>query len=366
MRIGKLDTHPAADAFPLLEGPDHVALVDDIRAHGQREPIITEATTGLIVDGRNRARACFELGLDPVAVPMDFEDVTEVVGFVLSRNLHRRHLTTSQRAIVADRISTLVHGQKAGDGDVTQNEAAGLLRVSPRMVRTARELAKSGRDDLVESVASGQRTLSRAAKLARRDASAAALRAQPAPLPTGPFDVVEADPPWRYNKNAAMADVEGDRRGDVDYPDMSCEEIIALNVPAIMSENSILLLWTTNAHMPEAVDIVRAWGLEWKTIKTWKKPRIGAGDWLRGQTEHCIVAVKGSPVVFGEAESTFMEAAVREHSRKPVEFYDFVERWAPGTKVSLFSREAREGWTVWGVDVDKFPNKPQQRNLEGT
>lgn len=362
MRIGKLDTHPAADAFPLLEGPEYMGLFDDIREHGQRDLVAVQKSSGLLLDGRNRAKACFELSTEPLIEEVDIDEA-DVVDFVISRNLHRRHLTPSQRAIVADRLATIAHGRHKRDGALTQGDAAKLLHVSERAVRNARELSESGRADLVDSVAAGGKTLSRAVREAKRDESARKLRGEAMAAPTGRYRVVSLDPPWRYAKNAAMADVDG-RRGEVDYPDMSLEEIVALDVPQWLEDDAIVWLWFTNAHMIEAAKIIEAWGLDLKTILTWKKPRFGTGDWLRGQTEHAALCVRGSPTVVLTNQSTILEAPAREHSRKPTEFYDLVDKLCPGTKLELFAREAREGWVTHGVDVDKFPSTPTQRPLD--
>src|ERR1019366_4280582 len=125
----------------------------------------------------------------------------------------------------------------------------------------------------------------------------------------------------------------------------------------IADENAILWLWTTNAHLPVAFDVVEAWGFEYKALLTWVKDRMGTGEWLRGQTEHCMLAARGKPVFLHENHSTVLEAARREHSRKPEEFYALVEATCPGGKVELFCRQHRNGWHVYGNDTNKFGNE---------
>lgn len=134
---------------------------------------------------------------------------------------------------------------------------------------------------------------------------------------------------------------------------MSIGEIGALKVPA--DENCILWLWTTNAFMRQAYQVLDAWGFRDKTILTWVKKRIGVGNWLRGQTEHCILAVKGKPIVRLTNQSTVLHAPSREHSRKPEEFYRLVEELCPArVRLELFAREARKGWTSAGAEVARF------------
>jgi N6-adenosine-specific RNA methylase IME4 len=169
------------------------------------------------------------------------------------------------------------------------------------------------------------------------------LDATPPELPTGPFQVIVADPPWQYDTGSSLP-----------YPTMPLEEIKAMPVRDIADENAILWLWTTNAHLPVAFDVVEAWGFEYKALLTWVKDRMGTGEWLRGQTEHCMLAARGKPVFLHENHSTVLEAARREHSRKPEEFYALVEATCPGAKVELFCRQHRNGWHVYGNETNKF------------
>lgn len=89
-------------------------------------------------------------------------------------------------------------------------------------------------------------------------------------------------------------------------------------------EHCILWLWTTNAFMRQAFACMDAWRFEQKTILTWVKRHFGVGEW-RGQTEHCLLAIRGKPVVRLTKQAAALFAPVREHSRKPQEFYDLVE-----------------------------------------
>jgi N6-adenosine-specific RNA methylase IME4 len=123
----------------------------------------------------------------------------------------------------------------------------------------------------------------------------------------------------------------------------------------IADEDAILWLWTTNAHLRVAFDVVKSWGFEYKTLLTWVKDRMGTGEWLRGQTEHCLLATRGKPVFIHGNHTTVLKALRREHSRKPEEFYILVEATCPGSKVELFARQARAGWQAFGNQTDLFP-----------
>ena len=133
---------------------------------------------------------------------------------------------------------------------------------------------------------------------------------------------------------------------------MSIDQICSLNVGGIAHENCILWLWTTNHHMREAFTVLDAWGFQQKTILTWVKDKMGMGDWLRGQSEHCIMAVRGGPIVHLTNQTTILHGKVRQHSRKPEEFYEFVEKLCPAPRYGeLFSRHDRENWDGHGDEV---------------
>ena len=113
------------------------------------------------------------------------------------------------------------------------------------------------------------------------------------------------------------------------------------------ARDTVLWLWTTNTHLPVAFEVLVVWGFRYVTTLTWVKPRPGLGDWLRGQTEHCLLAVKGRPVVTLTTQGTVIHAPVGQHSAKPQEFYRMVESLCPGSKVDLFARAPRPGWQTW-------------------
>lgn len=108
--------------------------------------------------------------------------------------------------------------------------------------------------------------------------------------------------------------------------------------------------------MREAFEVLDAWGLKEKTILTWTKDQMGIGYWLRGQTEHCIMAAKGEPVITLTNQTTLLKGRLREHSRKPEEFYRLVDSLCPGKILEMFAREKHKGWQVWGAEYDKFEN----------
>ena len=173
------------------------------------------------------------------------------------------------------------------------------------------------------------------------------IRAEAPPLPEGPFRIIVVDPPWKYDNR----EEDATHRAANPYPSMTIEEITALGVRGLAHEDAVLWLWTTNAHIRHAFSILDAWGFTQKTILTWVKDRMGTGDWLRGRTEHCLLGVRGKPVIQLTNQTTAISGPLREHSRKPEEFYALVDALCPGSKVELFARRRREGWASHGNEV---------------
>lgn len=164
-----LQFHPVSEIFPAMPPTEFDALVADITANGLREPIHISGNS--IIDGRHRYRACMQAGVAPqfVMVP----DETDLNALVMSLNLRRRHLSESQRAMVAARLETLSHGQRADsarDANLhvcTRNEAAQMLAVSTRSVANAAKVQADGIPELANAVDAGVVSVSSAAELAR-------------------------------------------------------------------------------------------------------------------------------------------------------------------------------------------------------
>ena len=178
-----MDAHPAASIFPLMSEQEYAGLLEDIRATGLREPIVVDSKTKTILDGRNRYRACRESETVPEFEWYDGDDPT---GYVVSLNLHRRHLNESQRAMVARRLMTLSHGgdrSKVPIGTLTADEAAQRLNVGRMSVLRAGVVQDEGTPELIAAVDAGKVTVSKAAKAAKAAKELQALTAAAVQLP---------------------------------------------------------------------------------------------------------------------------------------------------------------------------------------
>lgn len=163
--------HPAASLFPMMESEAYELFKADIEQNGQREPITI--WQGQLLDGRNRLKACEELGIKPAKFELDKE--IDPVSWVLSHNLHRRHLDTSQRAMVAAKLANLPVGanQHAKEGThkcaPSVEEAAELLNVSPRSVTNAKKVLDKGSTEVVKAVEQGELKVTTAAEFVEEE-----------------------------------------------------------------------------------------------------------------------------------------------------------------------------------------------------
>jgi len=141
---------------------------------------------------------------------------------------------------------------------------------------------------------------------------------------------------------------------------MTLEEIAALPVPELLTEDAIVWLWTTTRFLGEAIMMAaQSWGLAKRNVLTWDKERVGNGHWLLGQTEHCLLLTRGEPLFEQGNATTLIRERSREHSRKPEAFYELVVNTCPRPKLEMFARERRSGFEPWGAEVDYFPGSEE-------
>jgi N6-adenosine-specific RNA methylase IME4 len=357
------------DLIPPL-APDELARLEaSILAEGIREPLMV--WKGCIADGHNRYRIAREHGLNYEYRVLDVETLEECQAWVINNQLGRRNLALFARAelvlklrdvLAAEARERMSRGGKHKEAlpdhekGQTRDKLAAKAGVSGRTMDKVAFLAEHADEETLGKLRSGETTphteYKRIRHEKRRAEAVDAVESKPQPLPDGPFDVIVADPSWPYH----LRPDDASHRGNVPYAPMSIEEIKALPVLDISAPDSILWLWTTNAHLLDgsALEVVAWWEFEPKALLTWAKTSVGVGHYLRGQTEHCIVAVKGKPVHELSKGSTLLEAPRREHSRKPERFFELVEATCPGSKVELFAREQRENWASWGAEKGKF------------
>ncbi len=165
----------------------------------------------------------------------------------------------------------------------------------------------------------------------------------PGTMPNGASTLI-IDPAWPTQQRGTFGAINH-------YNLMTMDQIRALPIGSLCAENAHCWLWVTNATMEEGFKVLRAWGFEPRSIFTWFKPRLGLGVYLRNCTEHCILATRGKAPVRVKNQPNVGVFPVQDHSHKPEEFYDIVERVSPGPYLELFARRPRHGWAAWGNEI---------------
>lgn len=186
-----------------------------------------------------------------------------------------------------------------------------------------------------------------------------------APLPAGPYQTILADPAWGF-RTFGGADVTPHRTKDDHYETMTHAELLALPVADIAGKDCALFLWVIDSHLKMALEVGEAWGFTYKTRAfTWlkmtadfSKPRIGMGYWTRKESELCLLFTRGKPPRLEKSVREVIIAPKREHSRKPDEQYELIERLVGGPRLEMFARQRQPGWDAWGNETDKFVGDP--------
>jgi N6-adenosine-specific RNA methylase IME4 len=406
----------------MMTGEEFQALKSDISKNGQIEPVWLHPD-GSIIDGRNRYKACIELDRDPIFRTWDGSG--SLIAFVVSLNLHRRHLTAMQKAAVAVDMLPLLeaeakerqreageqtHGhrwknkddiqlveklpqavldekKKQGQENKSREQAAKLIGTSPRYVSDMKRY-KNEAPEIYEAAKTGKINGSQAAeilkvdpekraayinkadqlsaneikKTARREQQKEHRRRIAESLEddsqvcvesleslTAKYRVIYADPPWKYGNDQTQA-LPGSTRPDDHYPPMSTPDICALPVSRIAIEGSVLFLWSTTAHLEEALQVLHAWGFRYKTHIVWDKDSHNYGPYTSVQHELLLIGTRGActPEKSGSIPSV-IRILKTDHSRKPDEFREIIKKMYPyGARIELFARDQHHGWDSWG------------------
>lgn len=362
---------------------DIPALAASIADVGLLHPVVVTPQNELIA-GERRLKAFKALGWTDI--PVTVIDLDKIVRGEFAENAERKNFTLSEAVAIKHALEPVERaeakkrqaaagpsfgrGQKSGVGKFpTAVKGRALDKVASVVGKDRATIAKA---EAVVAAAKAEpekygALLTQMDKTGRVNGvyrrlnntkQAEAIRAEPPPLPNrGPYRVATVDVPWPYEPT----DQDPSHRGVWPYPTMSIAELCALPIASVMHEDSILWFWTTNFHLRLAYKVLDAWGFhETPTMLTWAKDRMGNGHWLRGRTEHAIVAVRGKPIVTLTNQTTLLHAPVRGHSEKPIAFYDLVESLCPASRYcDLFSRyRHNEKWDCHG---DEAPPSADRR-----
>lgn len=190
------------------------------------------------------------------------------------------------------------------------------------------------------------------------------------PPRAGGYRAILADPPWRF---ATYSERGKGRSAEAHYDCLGPEAIKALPVATWAAPDAVLFMWTTDPMLPQALEVLQAWGFAYKTVAfNWVKLNkgrgaegwrvadffTGMGFWTRANAELCLLATRGRPRRCHGDVPRLLIAPRREHSRKPEETYARVERLVEGPYLELFARASRPGWDALGNEAGLFDGGP--------
>ncbi len=371
--------HEAAELFPLLGSDELSELAADVRQQGLLNPIVLHE--GKVLDGRNRLQACHDAGVEP-----RFEEWVDPgcgpTEWVVSQNLHRRHLTASQQAVIAldalpmfekeakERMA--MAGASAAPGKPSREGSQQIdtlssgratekvgktFKVNRTYVSDAKSIAAKA-PDLIPAIRSGEKTITQAkreikerVREERREENREAIAVSDVreAEPQARFATIVVDPPWDFSD-------EGDQdqlgRAKPTYGTMSIAELMDFQLGEWSDTDCHLYLWITNRSLPKGFALMEKWGFRYVTCLTWCKPSIGMGNYYRGSTEQVLFGVKGSqPLKRKDLGTWFAAPRPGKHSAKPTEFMGLVESASPGPYLEVFARSQRDGWVSVGADA---------------
>ena len=365
--------------IPALTKEEYKQLEDNILKEGIREKIIT--WNGYIIDGHNRYEIAQKWGLDCQSESMHFKDEDEVKEWMILNQFGRRNLSNYQRSVLALELED-VFSKKAKEKEKirkttsqksdesfpevsTKKELAKVANVSHDTISKVKHIEAKATPEVKQKLSTGEVSINQVYQDIKKEEKKAErielieqqiedIEQGKLPELKGLFNVISVDPPWPYegeSKKTTSFDSVG-RRVANPYPEMSITDIKKIEMP--LMEDSVVLLWTTHKFLPDAFEILKDWGMDYKATLVWNKEKIGMGAWFRMQCEFCLVGIKGKPYWENTTFRDILNEPRREHSRKPDSFFEMIEQITKGRRLEYFSREKRTGWEVFGNDIDKF------------
>lgn len=179
-------------------------------------------------------------------------------------------------------------------------------------------------------------------------------------FPDKKYGVIYADPAWEFNNKKTGGSMKSGAAAN--YSTMTLDDLKALPVQEIADDDCALVMWWVGSQPQEALDLVKSWGFELKTMTgfVWtkltrnNKQFFGMGYWTRAGAECCIIAVKGKPKPASHNVRSVVSSVVGKHSEKPAEIRDhIVELFGDVPRIELFARQRAEGWDAWGDEVEE-------------
>ena len=393
------------DLIPALTEEEYKQLEANILSEGIRDSLLV--WNGILIDGHNRYEIATKHGLSYDVQEKEFADRAEAERWIILNQFGRRNLSAYDRSVLALKLKPIIEAkakknlvthtkegyqglqisakadneekqgcQKSDKADVvvapkkpidTKKEIAKVAGVSHDTIAKVEKIQAKATPEIKKAVKSGEMSINQAYQATRREEKKAEVKKRIddyAKVQTGVVDIVApkkkyniiyADPPWKHDAWAA-----GNKAPNLHYPTMTTEEISALPISELADNDCALFLWATYPHLPEALQVIKAWGFDYSTAafvwvkknKTADTPFFGCGAWTRANSEICLLATRGHVQRLDASISQIIEAPIEEHSKKPDIVRELIERLVGKLpRIELFCRHPAVGWDIWGNEA---------------
>lgn len=387
------------ELIPAQQEEEHKSLDESIRKNGFDPAYPLIVWDGILIDGHNRYELCLKNGVEFNTIEKTFSNREEAYNWIIENQLSRRNITKEQKLFLIGKRYTnekKTEGAPIGNSNQlgknypvvekrTSEKIAEQNKVSEKTVRNAANFSKAVEEVSKNSGVASQEILSRTIKASQKDIQTLAqanpekqkevvnrvkehkaasikqamqqvkeeeMKSKPA-LPTNTkYNVIYADPPW--NIGSFVLD-KWDSPLEDKYPTMSLDELKRLDLYSLKDQNCVLFMWSTLTTIPDALELMKAWGFKYHIMLTWDKGNGWSSTGFHRKTEVILVGYVGkiTEVInqFGNYIPTVFYEAKKEHSQKPEIMYNYLISNTKGKRLEMFAREKKEGFDVWGNEV---------------
>ena len=364
--------------IPALTQEEFKQLEENCLEEGIREAIIT--WKGYIIDGHNRYEIANKWNLDFQTKSKHFDNEEAVKEWMILNQFGRRNLSNYQRSVLALQLED-VFREKAKENIVIENknrstdsaklpkrdsvdtrkELSIIAQVGERTLGMVKKIQEKAPEEVKAKLQTGEVSINQAYKEIKKEEKKEEIEKRREEIRESlvlyelkatekKYRIIYADPPWKYGN--AMPEYVTEPQDY--YSLMSTEDISKMPVKDITEQNSVLFMWTTSPHLPEALDVVKAWGFTYKTTFIWDKIKHNMGHYNSVRHEILLVCTKGSCTPDVKKLFDSVQSIERtEHSKKPEQFREIIETlYTFGNRIELFARTAPNGWDVFGNQIN--------------
>ena len=372
--------------IPALTVEEYKQLEANILSEGIRDPLVV--WNGYLVDGHNRYTIATQHGLEYKTVNKEFKDGNAVKEWMILNQFGRRNLSNYQRSVLALQLED-VFSARAKENQAIQFKGNSLPQISVEVkpIDTQKEVAKVANvshDTIakvkrIEAVASpevkaqlstGEMSINQAyqeiKKEEKKELQIEKKKEYEQRIETisvnefkvdifdtkEKYRVIYADPPWQYDLEQTSPNLGGAIKH---YNSMSIEDLCALPINDIADKDAVLFLWITSPKLNLFLQLMEAWGFEYKTSFVWDKVKHNMGHYNSVRHEFLLIGGRGksTPDLKRLYDSVITIERSEKHSEKPVEFLNIIDDlYQYGSRIELFARQAKkENWYFWGNEV---------------